>query len=149
MGCCWHELLSLVCTELLLCPISSFSVSNNACLFLPTASLGNEKFESFLLGMITNILCGPEGTSLDRVSSSAHPARCDTAHELLAQGKAEWGAKFLGMRSGKLSHQTSLPLSFAPFAKKWGQGCCKHSNCTPSVSAVQSKLEKSCELTVC
>lgn len=120
-------------------PFSSFSMSKNACFFLPTASLGNGKFGSFLLGVITDILCGPEGTSLDRVSNSTYPARCNTAHELLTQGKAEWGAKFLGMRTGKLSHQISLPLSFAPFAKKWGQGCCKHNNC---VSIVEIRLRR-------
>lgn len=147
MGYFWPELLSLVCTEMLLCPISAFSMSKNAWFFLPTASLGNGKFGSFLLGVITNILCDPEGTSLDRVSSSAHPARCNTAHELLTQGKAEWEAKFLGMRGGKLSHQTSLPLSFAPFAKKWAQG--KQNNCTPCVSTFEIRLEKSCELILC
>lgn len=139
----------LECTAMLLSPVSSFSMSKNARFFLPTASLGNGRFGSFLLGMITNILCGPEGTFLDRVSSSAHPARCSTAHQLLTQGKAEWGAKFLGMRSGKLSHQTSLPLSFAAFDKKGEQGCCKHDNCTPYVSIIEIGLEKSCELIVC
>lgn len=145
----WHELLSLVCAEMLVCPFSSFSMSKNACFFLPTASLGNGKFGSFLLGVITNILCGPEGTSLERVSSSTHPARCNTVHDLLTQRRAEWRAKLLGMRTGKLSYQTGLPLSCAPSAEKGGRGCCKHNNCTPRVSNVEIRLEKSCELIVC
>lgn len=93
MGGCWHELPSLERVEkMLLCPVCSLPLclmAKEAHAVSSPVSPGNVEFGNFLLGLMAGILCGPEGTFLDRVSGSALPARCNIAHEAVAQGRAE------------------------------------------------------------
>lgn len=132
-----------------LLPSSVFDGQRSACRFLPTASPGNGKFGNFLLGMMADILCGSEGTSLDRVSSSALPARCNIAHGAVAQGRAGVSRVLQHEGVGSWVTRQAYPWALLLFnAKKWGEGSCKHSGCIPCVCTIETRSEESCELCV-